>query len=200
MRGHLRVPKILSFKKRQSAKLFFWKWVLICTRSNLDPELFCACRGERSRAHSQTREHWGRECTRRKNHFCVDAFALSLALKQRLGSTLKWPIHVSQALLPVIKLCINSYLEKRYWALGHPASRTFLSLARFWRIRERLCMNRVSSLLSMRCMLLGYNFKPRLGTAGSVMNIGSSINGCSHTKPSLTRENKGWLPFDRKFR
>ena len=92
IRGHLRVPKILTFKKRQSAKLFFWKWVLICTRSNLDPELFCACRGERSRAHSQTRKHWGRECTRRKSHFCVYAFALSLALKQRLGSTLKWPI------------------------------------------------------------------------------------------------------------
>ena len=28
---------------------------------NLDPELFCACRGERLRAHSQTRKHWGRE-------------------------------------------------------------------------------------------------------------------------------------------
>ena len=29
--------------------------------SNLDPELFCACRGEGSRAHSQTRKHWGQE-------------------------------------------------------------------------------------------------------------------------------------------
>ena len=31
--------------------------------ANLDPELFCACRGERSRGyvHSQTRKHWGRE-------------------------------------------------------------------------------------------------------------------------------------------
>ena len=28
---------------------------------NLDPELFCACRGERLRAHSHTRNHWGRE-------------------------------------------------------------------------------------------------------------------------------------------
>ena len=34
----------------------------ICKQNNLDPELFCACRGERSlRAHSQTRKHWGRE-------------------------------------------------------------------------------------------------------------------------------------------
>ena len=53
----------------------------------------------------------------------------------------------------------------------------FLSLARFWRIRERLCMTRVRSLLSMRGMLLGYSFKPRpysraLGIAGSVKTIG----------------------------
>ena len=36
-------------------------------------------------------------------------------------------------------------------------------------------------------MLLGYNFEPTpniraLGTAGSVMNKGLSINGCSHRK------------------
>ena len=53
----------------------------------------------------------------------------------------------------------------------------FLSLARFWRIRERLCMTRVRSLLSMRGMLLGYSFKPRpysrvLGIADSVKTIG----------------------------
>ena len=29
------------------------------------------------------------------------------------------------------------------------------------RSRERLCMNRVRSLLSMRCMLPGYSFEPR---------------------------------------
>ena len=35
-------------------------------KSNLDPQLFCACRGERSRrAHSQTPNHWGRECAKR---------------------------------------------------------------------------------------------------------------------------------------
>ena len=41
----------------------------------------------------------------------------------------------------------------------------------------------------MRYMLLGYSFEPRpytnshaLGTAGSVMTIGLSINGCSHSK------------------
>ena len=42
-------------------------------------------------------------------------------------------------------------------------------------------MNRVRSLLSMHCMLLGYRFEPRpyiraLGTVGSVMIIGSSVN------------------------
>ena len=47
-------------------------------------------------------------------------------------------------------------------------------------------------------MLLGYSFEPRpnsrvLATAGSVMPIGLSINGCSHSKKKkkqLTRENK----------
>ena len=58
-----------------------------------------------------------------------------------------------------------------------PASRTFLLLVRFWRTRERLCLNRMRSLLSMRFMLLGYSFEPRLnnralGSGGSVMTIG----------------------------
>ena len=39
-------------------------------------------------------------------------------------------------------------------------------------------------------MLLRYSFEPRpyrraLGTAGSVMTIGLSINGCSHSKNQL---------------
>ena len=41
---------------------------------------------------------------------------------------------------------------------------------------ERLCRNRVRSLLSMRCVLPGYSFEsniPALGTAGSVMTIKS---------------------------
>ena len=66
----------------------------------------------------------------------------------------------------------------------HPASRAFLSLARFWRSRERLCMNRVRSLWNMRCMLPGYSLEPKLnmpdlaailvfhGTAGSIITIG----------------------------
>ena len=48
-------------------------------------------------------------------------------------------------------------------------------------------MNWVKSLLSMRRLWLGYSFEPRpnshaLGTARSVMTIGSSINGRSHSK------------------
>ena len=52
---------------------------------------------------------------------------------------------------------------------------------------EKDCINRVRSLLNMRGMLLRCSFEPRpnsrvLATAGSVMTIGLSINGCSHLK------------------
>ena len=48
------------------------------------------------------------------------------------------------------------------YAIFHPVSRAFLSLAWFWRTQERHCLNRVRSLLSMRRMLLGYSSKPGL--------------------------------------
>ena len=66
----------------------------------------------------------------------------------------------------------------------HPASRAFLLLTRFWRSRKRLCMNRVRSLLNMRCMLPGYSLEPKPtmpdlaailvfhGTSGSIITIG----------------------------
>ena len=66
---------------------------------------------------------------------------------------------------------------------SHPASRVFLLLARFWHSRERLCMNQVRSLLSMRCMLPGCSLEPKPnmpdliailvfhGTAGSLITI-----------------------------
>ena len=75
-------------------------------------------------------------------------------------------------LLPTIRL-----------AQSHPASRAFLFLARFWRSRERLCMNRERSLLNMRCMLPGYSLEPKPNmpdlaailvfhdTAGSIITI-----------------------------
>ena len=50
------------------------------------------------------------------------------------------------------------------------------------------------SLLSMRCLLLRYNLEPRLlnsralGTVTSVMIVGLSINGCSHSKKAVWGE------------
>ena len=59
------------------------------------------------------------------------------------------------------------------------------------RTRERLCMNRVRSMLSTRGMLLGYSFEPRSNnrvpaTAGSIINK----RMLALEKTSLTRENK----------
>ena len=72
----------------------------------------------------------------------------------------------------------------------HPVSSVFLSLAGFWRTWERLCSNRVRSLLNIRRRVLGYGFEPRpvLATVGSPMSIGLSINGCSHSKITVWRE------------
>ena len=74
-----------------------------------------------------------------------------------------------------------------------PANRVFLSLAWVWCTRERLGMNRVRSFVHMHSMLLGYSFETRpdssaLATAGSVMTIGLSINGCLHSKKPVWRE------------
>ena len=75
----------------------------------------------------------------------------------------------------------------------HSASRTFLSFSWFLRTLKSLCVNRLRSLLRMCCILLGYRFAPRpnsptLGSAGSVMTICLSINGCSHSKKTVWRE------------
>ena len=48
-------------------------------------------------------------------------------------------------------------------------------------------MNPARSLLNKRGTLLGYSLEPRperrvRGTAGSVMTVRLSVNGCSHTK------------------
>ena len=58
-------------------------------------------------------------------------------------------------------------------------------------------LNRVRFLLSMRCTLLGYSFEPRpsslaLGSMGSVITIGLSINGCLHLKKAVWRERTRW--------
>ena len=70
------------------------------------------------------------------------------------------------------------------------------SRARFLRTLGRLCMNRVRSLLRMCVLLLRCSFESRpnscaLSTVGSIITIGSSMNGCSHLKNnSFARENK----------
>lgn len=68
---------------------------------------------------------------------------------------------------------VNLEVFKFLSSLFYSASRAFQN---FWRTRENLCMNRVRSLPSMRCLLQGYISGPRLnsrdlGTAGSVKNF-----------------------------
>ena len=79
----------------------------------------------------------------------------------------------------------------------HPGSRALLSLVRFWRTRKSLCMNRVKSLLSLRYMLLAVLIPglqiAALGTAGSVMTSGLSLNGCSHSKNQFEERKQDWL-------
>ena len=79
------------------------------------------------------------------------------------------------------------------WSGFGSVSRTFLSFAWFLRTLKSLCVNRLRSLLRMRCILLGYRFEPRpnshtLGSVGSVMTICLSIKGCSHSKKTVWRE------------
>ena len=61
--------------------------------------------------------------------------------------------------------------------------------------RETLCIIRIRSLLSMRCMLLGYSFESRpnsraLASGGSVMTTGLSINRGSHPGKLVWRERR----------
>ena len=78
---------------------------------------------------------------------------------------------------------------------SHPSSRTFLSFARFFRTRERPCMNRVRSFLSTRDLLLGYSFPARpynrvFGRVGSFMTTGLSMNGISGSKKKKTKKTR----------
>ena len=71
----------------------------------------------------------------------------------------------------------------------------------FWRTRENLCMNRVRSLLSLRCLLQGYISEPRpnsrdLGTEGSVKNFaGLSIHRYLVSATSKARRISSLLLF-----
>ena len=84
--------------------------------------------------------------------------------------------------------CIRKEYNSQRIGLGHQHGYCFIVLGHqycrrdvTWKhsIRERLCMNRVRSLLSTRGKLLEYSFRPRsdsrsLGTAGSVR----TTDGC----------------------
>ena len=77
---------------------------------------------------------------------------------------------------------------------GHPASRAFLLLARIQKDSAWIEYD-----LRWACgMLLRYGFRPRrnnsaLVTAGSVITIVFSINGCSHSKKPVWGENQDWV-------
>ena len=84
--------------------------------------------------------------------------------------------------------------------LGYPlpGSWAFLSLVRFWRTRKSLCMNRVKSLLSLRCMLLavlipGLQIALRAWYSRLSYNSGLSLNGCSHSKNQFEERKQDWL-------
>ena len=99
--------------------------------------------------------------------FLSRTISLQLMSISSTSSLLRRPQLYSNSLLPVFFPVFANH---------HPTLRGVFPCARFWRSQERLFSNLVRSLLSMRCMLLGYNFEPRprscaLGTARSVMTI-----------------------------
>ena len=81
--GHFRVPKTLAFKARLSAKPFsLVKWVL-------------PARELKNHFHIKGWSTYPRFWSRGPNFVCmfyISGFALSLALKQRLRATQKWPV------------------------------------------------------------------------------------------------------------
>ena len=51
-------------------------------------------------------------CIRIKKHFHINGFALSLALKQRLGATRKWPVALlSLFLCPSLSLLYSKFVD-----------------------------------------------------------------------------------------
>ena len=83
---------------------------------------------------------------------------------------------------PSVSNTVNGNHELRFFFFS-PFRRSLSS----WRTRERLCLHQVKSLLTVHWMPLAENFAPRpnrceLGTAGSVLTIGLSINECLDSK------------------
>ena len=53
-----------------------------------------------------------------KNHFCINGFAISLAVKQRLESSRKWPIHLSLVNSALLVLSQSSRINLRRYHGG----------------------------------------------------------------------------------
>ena len=92
--------------------------------------------------------------------------------------TLEWNYRIEQKFRSG---CQRPFAHLTVVTLPYQQRRTFLLLS-FFCLLKKDCMNRVRSLLSMRGMLLGYNFKPRPNRCvvatvytGSVMTISLSI-------------------------
>ena len=94
------------------------------------------------------------------------------------------------------------------WYIGPPCQRSILLTAQFWRTRERFCMNRERSLLSMRYLFLGYSLKPRPNSRAfdAVSYSGLSYNhrfyqrtDARTRKSTLKRTNTIDLPTSSSF-
>ena len=134
--------------------------------------------------HSKTKYH-DTTC-QRSPFFTYKVFSLTLPASMQIIGTKE-------------SVCIRKEFNSQRIGLGHQHGHRFIVLGHqygrrdvTWKhsIRERLCMNRVRSLLSMRGKLLGYSFRPRpdsgaLGTAGSVR----TTSRCSHPKIQFDERN-----------
>ena len=114
--GHFRVPPGLCIKTKLSAQPLTWKWFFILMQLKL---IFTRRLWNRSFPSSK-KFHFQNEakceifvakmsfiCIIIKNHFHINGFALSLALKVRFFGTRKWPI---------ILWCDFSCTNKRDWS------------------------------------------------------------------------------------
>ena len=87
---------------------------------------------------SSKNSHFENECENEfylhdnKNHFHDDGFARSLALKQRLGTTRKWPIH-ADALVLLVKVMLELFITFNFFLiLMCVVCRSFVAWSKFF--------------------------------------------------------------------
>ena len=120
-----------------------------------------------------------------------------------VSQTTPWEVQKARVVPSPLMVIMNFVFHVRLFS---PFRRSLSS----WRTRERLCLHQVKFLLGVHWMLLAESFEPRpnrceLGTAGSVMTIGLSINECLHSKKPESKidicrssgcdDFKGWTRF-----